>query len=71
MTYARASFEPLDSNFCMRTRDKHTHHPTYDLPFRLFQMAVRWREVAEVPSLGLFLVHSWLFGEQKTKAYVE
>ena len=40
-------------------------------PFRLSQMAVHPQDMAEVPSLGIFFIHSWLFGELKTKAYVE
>ena len=39
--------------------------------FRLFKMAVSQRDIAEVPSLGIFFIRSWLFGELKTKAYAE
>ena len=33
--------------------------------------SIRRRDVAVVPSLGLFFISSWLFSELRTKAYVE
>ena len=39
--------------------------------FAFSKMVVHRREVAEVPSLGLFCVHSWLFSKLVTKAYLE
>ena len=39
--------------------------------FRQSKMVVRWQDVAEVPSFGIFFIRSWLFAKLKTKAYIE
>ena len=70
-TLVSLKFGCAHSKFRMHTLDKHAHHPSIIFSFCLSKMVVHRRDMAEVPSLGIFFNHSWLFDKLKTKAYLE
>ena len=68
LTFASLDFGWTHSKFCMHTRD-HVYH-SISIIFRFASSKIHFvhhRDIAVVPSLGVFFIQSWLFSELNTK----